>query len=75
LDRGLSAIDTITRRKRHEVDYRSSKAIDAWGTSKPLAAWERDRRAKVNAGSIARRIRRGWNSEDAIATLVYGKPR
>lgn len=67
--------DAITKRKRREADYSPSKPIEAWGTTKTLAAWARDRRAKVGPEAIAARLRRGWTPEDAIGTAVYGRPR
>ena len=75
LDRGMRPKDAITKRKRRDADYGSSKQIEAWGIEKPIAAWARDRRARVAAGAIAKRLRAGWRPEDAIATIRFGRPR
>lgn len=75
LDRGMKPKDAITKRKRREADYSSSKQVRAWGVEKPIAAWARDRRAEVGPGSIGRRLRAGWRPEAAISTAIYARPR
>lgn len=75
LYRGLEPTDAITKPKRWDVEYRSKKAIEAWGVEKSIAAWARDRRARVAAGTIALRMREGWRPEDAISVAAFGSPR
>jgi len=75
LARGVSPAKAITGPKRREAEYSSAQELTAWGITKPVAAWARDRRATVNEGSIRKRLRAGWTPEAAIATKVYGRPR
>jgi len=75
LARGVPPAKAITSPKRREADYSSSQELAAWGITKPVAAWARDRRATVNEGSIRKRLRAGWTPEAAISTAVYGRPR
>jgi hypothetical protein len=74
LDRGVPPAKAITGRKRREAEYSSSKELTAWGVAKPLAAWARDRRARVGAGMIRDRIQKGWSAEEAIGTRPFGRP-
>jgi len=41
------------------------------GVFKSLAAWERDRRCSVTAGTISMRLERGVPAQEAIATPAY----
>jgi len=75
LDRGMKPQDAITKRKRREADYSSSKQLTAWGVEKTIAAWTRDRRAKVGAFTIRRRLADGWTPEAAISTAAFARPR
>lgn len=75
LDQGMKPKDAITKRKRREADYTSSKQVTAWGVEKPIAAWGRDRRAKVGAFSIRKRLKAGWSAEQAISTGAFDRVR
>lgn len=75
LDRGMKPQDAITKRKRREADYNSSKEVTAWGVEKPVAAWARDRRAKVGEHSIRQRLKAGWMPEAAISTAAFARPK
>jgi len=72
LKRGWKPEDAITGRNYRASVEIEGKAIEAFGMTKSLAAWERDRRARVNGPSIARRIRRGIAAETAITTPAFG---
>jgi len=49
--------------------------LAAFGEEKSIADWSRDPRSAVAPLTIAARIQRGWESEEAIATPVHGKIR
>jgi len=72
LKRGWKPADAITARNYRAGVEIQGKAIEAFGVTKSLAAWERDRRARVNGPSIARRIRQGMAAEGAITTPAFG---
>jgi hypothetical protein len=49
--------------------------LTAFGITKGITAWTRDRRCKVSLSGIADRLRRGWSIEDAIATPPFRQPK
>lgn len=71
LKRGLKPRQAITARKRREGVEPAGKVVDAWGVTKSLAAWARDRRARVGAPTIAKRLGRGMRAEEAITTPAF----
>lgn len=54
---------------------RARNLIAAFGEEKSVADWARDSRASVSALTIAARVHRGWDPEEAVTTPVHGKVR
>jgi len=54
---------------------RARNSVSAFGEDKSIADWARDPRAAVSGLTIAARVQRGWDPEEAIATPVHGKVR
>jgi len=54
---------------------RARNLVSAFGEEKSVADWARDPRASVSALTIAARVHRGWDHEEAITTAVHGKVR
>jgi len=54
---------------------RARNLVSAFGEEKSVADWARDPRASVSALTIAARVHRGWDHEEAITTTVHGKVR
>ena len=48
--------------------------LEAFGVTKGITAWTRDRRCRVGLTGLVDRLRRGWTAEEAIATPPF-KPR
>ena len=65
---------SIPPRSRGKADT-LVRPITAFGITKNIADWSRDRRCKVATTVIGRRIARGIPPEVAIATPPYGLPR
>jgi hypothetical protein len=49
--------------------------ITAFGVTKGLADWLRDRRCRIGATGLQHRLDKGWSPEDAITTPPYEPPR
>lgn len=47
--------------------------LEAFGQTKGLTDWTRDRRCKVSATGVKDRLRRGWSAEDALSTPPFPK--
>jgi len=47
--------------------------LRAFGASKTIAGWLKDRRCRVTRTGIDERIRRGWTVEEAISTPPLGR--
>ena len=52
-----------------------SPDITAFGFTKGLSDWMRDRRCRITANTLRYRIHKGWSAEDAISTPPYQQPR
>lgn len=48
--------------------------LTAFGVTKSLSSWERDRRCRIGKAALLARIRAGWKPEDAISTPAYKQP-
>lgn len=51
----------------NNLNKRDIVMIRAWGETKSLTDWERDKRARVKMRAIRERLEKGWSPEDAIA--------
>jgi len=75
LDRGWDAVSAITspaeNRGGSETVYTE---LEAFGETKGITDWTRDRRCKVSLSGLTERLRRGWSPEEAIATRPYESP-
>ena len=55
--------------KEQGMNRRNTVYVTTWNETKPLAAWVRDPRCKVDYGTLAVRIKRyGWTPERAISS-------
>lgn len=54
---------------------RARNLVKAFGEEKSIYDWARDSRAAVSGLTIAARVQRGWDHEEAISTPVHGKAR
>ncbi|AIE83432.1 hypothetical protein OP10G_0064 [Fimbriimonas ginsengisoli Gsoil 348] len=54
---------------------RARNLLAAFGEEKSLSEWSRDDRCVVSSLTIAARVQRGWNPEEAITTPVHGRIR
>jgi hypothetical protein len=57
-----------TTHKEQMQNTKKTIIATAWGETKPLSAWVRDRRCKVNRDVLLARRRLGWRPEQAIST-------
>lgn len=48
--------------------------LEAFGQTKGLTDWARDRRCEVSLSGLADRLRRGWSAEDALSTPPFQEP-
>ncbi len=55
------------RRQGPRARPRPRRIITAFGETKGLAAWCRDRRCRVRDHTVGRRLAKGWPAEDAIS--------
>jgi hypothetical protein len=49
--------------------------LTAFGQTKGIMDWSRDRRSKVTVSGIRHRLRSGWSLEDALTVAPFQRPR
>jgi hypothetical protein len=74
IERGWDAESAVTTPSAVRPS-RSRNVLAAFGEEKSIADWSRDPRSAVAPLTIAARIQRGWEAEEAISTPVHGKVR
>jgi len=74
IERGWSAEEALSTGSSTRPT-RARNLVSAFGEEKSVADWARDPRASVSALTIAARVHRGWDHEEAITTAVHGKVR
>jgi len=75
LDKGWDAESAIASPAENSGGtYTVYTELSAFGTTKGLTDWSRDRRCRVSPTGIVDRLRRGWSAEDAIQTPPFKRP-
>jgi hypothetical protein len=74
LEREWSAEDAIASPSASKAS-RARNLLAAFGEEKSVGEWARDERASVSSLTIAARVQRGWDPEEAITTPVHGRVR
>lgn len=63
----LTPKELARSRRAPSKPRRSTRLITAFGEVRGLVAWSRDPRCSVAAGTISKRLAKGWSAEEAIA--------
>lgn len=74
IEKGWNAEEALTQASAARPS-RARNLVAAFGEEKSVAEWARDSRSTVSALTIAARVQRGWDPEEAITTAVHGKVR
>lgn len=60
--------ESLSIHRRPKELHQTPRLVTAWGQTKRIAEWAKDKRCKVSYSTMTLRLNAGWSPEDAIAT-------